>query len=204
MLQHNCSRDHRDGSNREGTKVAKQSKRVPGSCRLGWRVVVFASEGVTMAKQSDQPKRHPRTGLLTAGPMTSIEEVIEHLAYRIGLIYHHGASFYGGDARGVDLVLQDYHEVWAEIAGRFDEFRDVWWKVGEEDSCGANNFSGCYLAKHPDADNEEVTEYVVRQWRKVSDRLGVPIRHAEIQRELESSWQETQRMLEELSQTKHE
>jgi hypothetical protein len=153
-------------------------------------------------ERPDQPKRHPRTGLLTSGPMTSIDEVVEYLAYRTGPMYHHGASFYGGDAKGVDLVLHDYHEIWAEIVGRFDEFRDVWWKVGDEDSCGANNFSGCYLAKHPDAPNEEVTEYVVQQWKKVSDRLGVPIRHEEIQRELEESWQETQRMIEELSRPK--
>ncbi|MFO0896614.1 MAG: hypothetical protein U0836_04205 [Pirellulales bacterium] len=151
------------------------------------------------ADQPDQSKRHPRTGLLTSGPMTSIDEVIEHLAYRIALIYYDNPFSYGGYAEGVDNLLCTYHQVWAEIVGRFDEFRDVRWKVGEEDSCGANNFSGCYLQQHPDADNEAVTEYVVQQWRKVSDRLGVPIRHEEIQQELEESWQETQRMIEKMS-----
>lgn len=137
-----------------------------------------------MAKQSDQPKRHPRTGLLTSGPMTSIDEVIEHLAYRIGLIYYDNAFAYGGDADGVETLLRTYHEVWAEIVGRYDEYREARSKISDQDDCGANNFPGCYRSKHPEADDDEVTEYVVQQWRKVSDCLGVPIRHEELQHEL--------------------
>ena len=130
----------------------------------------------------DQPKRHPRTGLLTQGPMNSIDDVIEYLAYRIGLIYYENAYAYGGYADGVNTLLQTYHEVWAEIVGRYDELRECCSRLWEEDECGANHFPGCYL--HPDAPDEEVTEYVVQQWRKVSDRLGVPIRHEELQQEL--------------------
>ncbi len=131
--------------------------------------------------------------------MTSIDEVVEHLAYRIALIYYDNPFTYGGYAEGVNRLLETYHEVWAEIVGRYEEFRDCCSKLWEEDECGANHFAGCYLAKHPDADDEDVTEYVVQQWKKVSDRLGVPIRHAEIQRELEESWQETQRSIEKMS-----
>jgi hypothetical protein len=115
----------------------------------------------------------------------SPEEIVAYVARRIGYMYYHRPIMYGGNAEGVDLLLYTYHEFWSEIVGRFDEFREVYWKVGEEEDCGAATFSTRYSMDHPDASDDDNVRYTVAQWRKVSDRLDVPIPRAELAIEFE-------------------
>jgi hypothetical protein len=114
--------------------------------------------------------------------MRSIEEIIAYLARRIGYIYHHRPLMYGGTGAGVDQLLLTYHEVWAEAVDRHEEFMSVSGKVMQEEECGAASFSMRYAMNNPGASENEIALYVVDQWRKVSDRLGVPVPHSELKR----------------------
>jgi len=131
--------------------------------------------------------------------MKTPDEIVAHLAHHIGLLYYHRPLMYGGSGNGVEIVLHDYHQIWAEVVERYDEFRQTWWRVLEEEDCGAANFSHRYSMNHPGASEEEIAKYVCAQWRKVSDRLGVPIPHAALKQEFD----ERKRQLDELNrQTK--
>ena len=120
--------------------------------------------------------------------MKSVEEVIEFVAKRIGHIYHR-ALMYGGTPGGVDLILHYCHELWAEIVERQQEYWDTSMRVHEEQDCGAFDFSGRFRKVHPEATDEETVGYVVRQWRKISDQLGVPIPYDEIIQDLERAFE---------------
>jgi hypothetical protein len=87
---------------------------------------------------------------------------------------------YGGTGAGVDLLLHTYHDIWSFVVDRYDEFRQVCWNVHEEEECGSFSFSRTYSMNHLEASEERVADYVVDQWRKVSERLGVPIPRAEL------------------------
>ncbi len=112
--------------------------------------------------------------------MKDSQEIEAILALKIGYMYYHRPLMYGGTADGVDLLLHTYHEIWSEIEGRHDEFRNTWWRVLEEEECGSANFSTRYRMNHPEASDEEIVSYAVDQWRKVSTRLGVPIPHQQL------------------------
>jgi hypothetical protein len=111
------------------------------------------------------------------------EEIVALLAQHIGLLYYHRPLMYGGTGEGVELTLINYHQIWSEVVERYDEFRETWWKVGQEEDCGACGFSTRYALNHPKASEEEIAQYVCAQWRKISDRLGVPIAHAALKKE---------------------
>lgn len=127
--------------------------------------------------------------------MKTPEEIVALLAHHIGLLYYHRPLMYGGSGDGVELTLLNYHHIWAEVVERYDEFRQTWWKVLEEEDCGAANFSHRYSMNHPTASEAEIAEYVCTQYRKISDRLGVPIPHAALKKEFD----ELQRQLDELN-----
>lgn len=127
--------------------------------------------------------------------MKTPDEIVALLAHHIGLLYYHRPLMYGGTGEGVELTLLNYHEIWAEIVERHDEFRETWLKVGHEEDCGAMGFSDRYVRDHPNASQEEIAQYVCAQWRKISDRLGVPIPHAALKKEFD----EAQRQIDELN-----
>jgi hypothetical protein len=117
-------------------------------------------------------------GILTK--MKTTEEIIDLIAWRIGLLYHHNPLMYGGTPEGVENLLFHYHLLWAEIVDRVKEHSDVKGQVYEEEECNGHGFVGRYLVLHPDAKAGEVLQYLVSQWRKISDRLGIPIPHKAI------------------------
>ena len=116
--------------------------------------------------------------------MKSPEETIAFIASRIGHIYHR-PLMYGGTADGVDLVLHYYHELWAEIVERHRDFRKAESTVSDQERCNSHNFASRYRVDHPRAEDKEIADYVVAQWRKVSGLLGVPIPYDQIIQELE-------------------
>ena len=40
---------------------------------------------------------------------------------------------------------------------------------------------------HPEASEEEIAQYVVKQWRKISDQFDVPLPHAELKAEFDNT-----------------
>ncbi len=113
-----------------------------------------------------------------------IQEVIAYLSYRIGEIYYHDRPLkYGGTAAGVELLLYAYHDIWAQATNRSDELEDVWRSELKQEDCGSTNFSGRYSIDHPEADCDEIANYVVLHWRKISKLLEVPIPHAQLEKD---------------------
>jgi len=90
---------------------------------------------------------------------------------------------YGGTADGVDLLLWNYHEIWSEIVEKEEEFRTVPRNVFDETDCEAASFPTRYLTEHPQASQEEIAEFVTKQWHLVSDRLAIPIAHERLKQE---------------------
>jgi hypothetical protein len=116
--------------------------------------------------------------------MKSVEQIVDYLAERIGYIYHHPRPLmYGGTAEGVDLLLWNYHEIWSEVVERQEEFQTVLRNVHDEASCQAAGFPTRYLWDYPSATQEELAQFVTKNWRTISDRLGVPIAHERLSRE---------------------
>jgi len=84
---------------------------------------------------------------------------------------------YGGTADGVDLLLHTYHEIWAVLAERVEAVQEIERAVCFEEDCGSASFSTRFAMTHPEASQVEIASYVVEQWKKVSDRAGLPIPH---------------------------
>jgi hypothetical protein len=113
----------------------------------------------------------------------SAEEVVDFIVRRIGYIYHRDPLMYGGTADGVDLILHCYHQLWAEIVGRHEDYRDAISEASRD--CTTRNFADHYRADHANATETESARHVVSEWRKLSDLLGVPIPHEQIVEELQ-------------------
>ncbi|RPI74652.1 MAG: hypothetical protein EHM45_17985 [Desulfobacteraceae bacterium] len=117
--------------------------------------------------------------------MKSTEQILEFLAEQIGHIYFR-PLMYGGSAEGVDLLLFHYQHLWAliiEQEQKLDEFR---FKIYKELDCGAMGFSTFYKRNHPEAPEHEAVFYVVDQWKKISDGIGIPIPYEKIKNELKN------------------
>jgi hypothetical protein len=110
-------------------------------------------------------------------------DIATYLATRIGYLYYHRPLMYGGTRAGVDLLLRTYHEIWAEVTDRQGGFEETWRRFLEEEDCGSASFSARYSMDHPAATEIELAEYVVKQWRRVSEDLGIPIPHDALREE---------------------
>lgn len=120
--------------------------------------------------------------------MKSAQELVAYIAHRIGYVYYFDRPLmYGGTGAGVDLLLLNFHEFWAEIMDRQDELRTTYWKALEDEDCGSANFSNRFAINNPEASEHEIAQYVVKQWRKISDQLEVPVPHAELKAELDKT-----------------
>jgi hypothetical protein len=116
--------------------------------------------------------------------MKSTDEIIAYLAHRIGMIYYHDRPLmYAGTGRSLDLLLHTVHEIWAHAANRSDELEEAWRAALKREDCGSADFSGRYSLDHPDADCDEICEYVVGQWWPITKQLGVPIPHEQLEKE---------------------
>lgn len=91
---------------------------------------------------------------------------------------------YGGSPSGVELILHYYHELWAEIQERHKQYQEVRDEVSQKEGLGAGEFSTSFLINNPEASNKEVTQYVVQQWMKISEKLKIPINYSGISKDL--------------------
>ena len=108
--------------------------------------------------------------------MKSAGEIASYIATRIDYVYDR-PLMYGFSGEGVDQLLLTYHEIWAEIKDRQQDFDEIRHQVLREEECGSANFSTRYKMNNPAAADREVAEYAVKQWRKISVRMGLYIPH---------------------------
>jgi hypothetical protein len=101
--------------------------------------------------------------------MSDAPDIIQLLRERVGHAYHRPIMF-GGSPEGVDAVLHCYHELWAAVLGRDQEFEAVWSAVRAKSKCGASGFASGRRGQRDRPADPEVMEFVVTQWREV-DRL---------------------------------
>jgi hypothetical protein len=106
--------------------------------------------------------------------MKSTDQVIEFITSRIGQIYAR-PLMYGGTAEGVDNILHLYHELWADFVERKEAYDNIRQQVYAEQECGSATFASRYQFNHSSSSQTEIAKYVVEQWGKISERLGVPI-----------------------------
>ena len=116
--------------------------------------------------------------------MESPEETVQYIATQIGYVYYRPPLMYGGTGAGVETYLLDHHQIWAFIVDRQSDLRDAFLAGLATEDCGSADFSTRYAMNHPNATQADIADYVVAQWRKISDRLNVPIPHSEIRQEL--------------------
>jgi hypothetical protein len=107
--------------------------------------------------------------------MKTPDAIVEHVLKQIGYIYFHRPLLYGLTGTGVSVSIHNYHRIWAFIVGREDDLRDAYDKQIQEEGCGSADFATCYRLRNPDASEEEIANYVVHQWIKISDRVKIPI-----------------------------
>ena len=113
--------------------------------------------------------------------MKSSQEIVSFIASRIGHIYFR-PLMYGGTAFGVNLLLYQCHEFWAESMECRSRFSEIFQHVNDEEDCGSAGFAFHYLRMNPNSSEEEQITYIVQQWKKVSERLGIPIPYHEIEK----------------------
>jgi hypothetical protein len=114
--------------------------------------------------------------------MKSTTEIVAYLSYCIGKIYYHDRPIvYGGTAAGVELLMYMYHDIWAHAENRSDQFEQAWRAALKREDCGTLNFSGRYSLDHPEADCDEIADYVLKHWWTITKALGIPIPHEQLE-----------------------
>lgn len=82
---------------------------------------------------------------------------------------------YEGSSSNVDLILYYYHELWSEIHSEKDGFIDILNQILKKEGCGSANFCCHYKAINPNATEEEITKYVIKQWVKIGNFVNISI-----------------------------
>jgi hypothetical protein len=104
--------------------------------------------------------------------MKTVDQIVAIVEDRIGHIYAR-PLMYGGTAHGVDLILHNFHELWAMILDLQDDYQIIRMNSSDEEGCGSANFATHYHRDRPQASDQETVRYVVDQWKKISDRQGL-------------------------------
>ena len=106
-------------------------------------------------------------------PLKSTDEILEFIRDRIAEIYAR-PLMYGGSAEGADLILHNYHELWAWIQSRGHEYDRASESVHSDEQCDAANFAFRFRRNHANAAETEAARYVVAQWKRIDERLNLP------------------------------
>jgi len=107
--------------------------------------------------------------------MKDVDEMIRYLLMRISQVYLR-PMLCSYQARGIMMALHCYHELWAVITDRSEDFWSIRWKIHEEENCGPLGFDGHYklnLAGDDGSSEAGAIAYVIRQYRRIDERLGV-------------------------------
>lgn len=117
-------------------------------------------------------------------PIKSAEEIADSIALLIGHIYFR-PLMYGGTPEGVELILWCYHDLWSDIFGLREQFDTVRRTISEEEDCGNLGFAHRYKRRYPRASRDKMLAYIVKQWRKISKQLGVPVPYSSLRQEFQ-------------------
>jgi hypothetical protein len=110
--------------------------------------------------------------------MKDAPQITQKLLETITSIYKR-PLMYGVNAGEIDAVLWQYHWLWIYIMEReSDDFRDACRLIhGRRHSCNTS-FEGHFrrCTKHGAAASEvEAIEFVIRTWKKIDVKLGIPL-----------------------------
>jgi hypothetical protein len=107
--------------------------------------------------------------------MKTLDEVSEYILRTIKEVYKHHMMFCP-TADGIVMTLWILHNVWGVVNGRLDEFCATLAKVRQEENCGSysleNHFRLHFSMDHAPSE-AEVIEYVILQYQRVDERLGI-------------------------------
>lgn len=78
------------------------------------------------------------------------------------------------------MILHYYHELWAEIFDKPSLYHSIRDKSYEDLHCGSANFSTKYQMDNPNNSDIDAALFVVDQWMKISDSLGLEIPYEKI------------------------
>lgn len=106
--------------------------------------------------------------------MKSSEQISDFITDRIAAIYERPLPF-GGTPDCIEIILHCYHELWAEIHDKKDEYTSVRLKIYAEQNCGSMGFAFRYKQLNQDATTDEIARYAVGQWQRISQETGLPI-----------------------------
>lgn len=101
--------------------------------------------------------------------------VIKYLLNGIEEVYQRPKMF-AVSADGIMVALSLYHEIWALVSGRLDDYYSAIRKMGEEEKSGPYRFDEPY--KHEicavlNMSEDDAIAYVIRQWQRLDERLGI-------------------------------
>ena len=119
----------------------------------------------------------------------SVEDLRRDLGECIGHTFRRIRMYVGSDpnrsAFAAEIMLKSLCLLWAIYEGRAHDFHRAAQRMHKEAGCvdcsqdpsGINQgtLEEVYLAKHPDADAEEVLDFVVKSWRRVAEELMIPL-----------------------------
>src|SRR5262245_7450617 len=106
--------------------------------------------------------------------MRNAEQIAEFVLNRIAKIYLRPSN-YGRNAEEADTILHYFHELWAVIMDREEEYWKVKDEIHKRERCGAMCFATHYQLVRPGVSDSETVEYVVSRWRIVSERMGMSV-----------------------------
>jgi hypothetical protein len=107
--------------------------------------------------------------------MKTLDDMANYVLRQITCIYNH-SLIWSDNAHGVQIALLSFHLVWAVAKGRLDDYHATKEELLDEEGCGPNSFETHFrlkLSLDHDPSEAEVTDYVIRQFQRIDERLGI-------------------------------
>jgi predicted enzyme related to lactoylglutathione lyase len=77
------------------------------------------------------------------------------------------------ESHALDCVFYMMHAAWAEAVGKQSDYASARSQIAVEEEWNALGSSDWYLSQHPDAEDQEIFEYAMSCWKRLSMRLGI-------------------------------
>src|SRR4051812_30403568 len=107
--------------------------------------------------------------------MKSADEILAMILETIANIYGRPAMYASGPD-GAEDVLWHLHLLWLRGMGfETDRLHRALGQVEDAQHRGAMNFPTFYRNRGDQADDAEVTRYVVKMWKEVDETLGIEL-----------------------------
>jgi hypothetical protein len=112
--------------------------------------------------------------------MKSPADIADSIAQTIAGIYlrpamHLGNAHAPHAAYSADILLWHLHALWVEASDESVDFRSAVDEVRSACECSNLHFTDAFRSQNPKATGRECSRHVIRQWKKISGKLGVPL-----------------------------